>query len=396
MMFNFFARSTPKTPEVYVAASDLVTNFESLGDNCEFGFVQRFCGAEPLGLFRFSYSQSESLVHALETGFAHYGGPDDLEVFVGPPNDEIFCKSRRYQFAYHTGEFAAKISLEAALAREIKKVSYLKQRLLSDLQSGEKICIRKAAAGEGADDARRLVSALRRYGPNTLIWAVPADADHAPGEVEAIEEGLLKGHIAHFAPPTHAQNLHLESWLEVCRRAYCLWKGLPGDAAQLPPARDVAPAYAGPVEPGPAAASPPSVAVGDCPNSLDYIVLPHRLAVGPTSEEELAATLPVRPGLPIGRIYAVSLEVWVPEDFRGSRVSVSLPGNLISGHREADLSRRNCWQQIWAATKLSKKRNTLSPGLLVLGEPGAVVYSADWRIEEAPVPSKSRMGVAGS
>jgi len=32
---------------------DLVQRFESLGDNCEFGMVQRYAGAEPLSLFRF-------------------------------------------------------------------------------------------------------------------------------------------------------------------------------------------------------------------------------------------------------------------------------------------------------------------------------------------------------
>ena len=30
--------------------------FRSLGDNCEFGFVQRYGGVEPSGLLRFSYT----------------------------------------------------------------------------------------------------------------------------------------------------------------------------------------------------------------------------------------------------------------------------------------------------------------------------------------------------
>lgn len=33
--------------------SELVARFESLGDNCEFGLVQRHFGAEPVGVFRF-------------------------------------------------------------------------------------------------------------------------------------------------------------------------------------------------------------------------------------------------------------------------------------------------------------------------------------------------------
>jgi hypothetical protein len=42
--------------------------FESLGDNCEFGLVQRHCGAEPLALFCFATIEVSSLVLALEAG----------------------------------------------------------------------------------------------------------------------------------------------------------------------------------------------------------------------------------------------------------------------------------------------------------------------------------------
>jgi len=39
---------------------DLVLQFESIGDNCELGLVQRRAGSEPLGLLRFArvYGQS--------------------------------------------------------------------------------------------------------------------------------------------------------------------------------------------------------------------------------------------------------------------------------------------------------------------------------------------------
>ena len=35
---------------------DLVLQFESIGDNCELGLVQRRAGSEPLGLLRFAGS----------------------------------------------------------------------------------------------------------------------------------------------------------------------------------------------------------------------------------------------------------------------------------------------------------------------------------------------------
>ncbi len=36
-----------------ITLQDLMLQFESLGQNCEFGLVQRRAGADPLGLLRF-------------------------------------------------------------------------------------------------------------------------------------------------------------------------------------------------------------------------------------------------------------------------------------------------------------------------------------------------------
>jgi hypothetical protein len=55
---------------------DLTLGFENLGDNCEFGIVQRRCGAEPLGLFRFSSTQLKPLIAGIRnrfTGMAEHG-----------------------------------------------------------------------------------------------------------------------------------------------------------------------------------------------------------------------------------------------------------------------------------------------------------------------------------
>jgi len=55
-------------PIVGLSAQELMYRFESLGDNCEFGLVQRRCGAEPLGLFRFASIGTEQVARALEAG----------------------------------------------------------------------------------------------------------------------------------------------------------------------------------------------------------------------------------------------------------------------------------------------------------------------------------------
>ena len=54
------------------ALRDLVLSFESLGGagGCEFGFVQRACGAEPLSLFGWAFVLPERLIAGLGERFA--------------------------------------------------------------------------------------------------------------------------------------------------------------------------------------------------------------------------------------------------------------------------------------------------------------------------------------
>ena len=47
------AKTAPRLP-----LNRTIAQFESLGDNCEFGLLQRQLKAEPLGLFRFSFIES--------------------------------------------------------------------------------------------------------------------------------------------------------------------------------------------------------------------------------------------------------------------------------------------------------------------------------------------------
>ena len=65
---------------------ELMLAFESLGDNCEFGLVQRDGGAEPLGLLRFAGMSLGNLVAALEAKLDGLGTIDTVTVYpAGEP-----------------------------------------------------------------------------------------------------------------------------------------------------------------------------------------------------------------------------------------------------------------------------------------------------------------------
>lgn len=71
----------PSLPAVAVSdqMSTLMARFESIGTDCEFGFVQRHFGLELLGLFRFAGARHlRNLLRLLETDLAGLGDPGSL------------------------------------------------------------------------------------------------------------------------------------------------------------------------------------------------------------------------------------------------------------------------------------------------------------------------------
>lgn len=359
------------TPPAFPAAeaSDLIQGFEGLGDNCEFGLVQRYCGAEPLGLFRFSSVRIDHLVHALDTDFSEYGGPEDLEVLVAPTG-RLFGHSRRYGFPYNTSDFVAQTSPDSIHRRELGKVAYLKRRLLEDLAEGEKIFVRKGGAEDTPEAVDALARAIRRHGPGQLLH-VRAD-DAGAGTVARRDETLMIGHVRRFAPYVTAYDIDLESWLDLCRSAWALAKGLP--------------------EPAPAP-RPPNLLARRLPSAIPGLPARHVLGpvrdgphIDPQIDPYVFGRRERTDPLDAARVHVFSTWVWIPRDFRGDRIGAAI-GHFRYGWRDADLSRREVWQRVWVAAKIPGHYRDLMMGLVVTGPEGERFWSAGRRLEAGPLPA---------
>ena len=211
--------------------AELVAHFQSLGDNCEFGIVQRRCGAEPLGLLRFSFVDRGKLLEGLGNGFAGLGEPEDIEFqMFGPDGSpkEYMVYAKRYTLVYHTWVYDNLVTADEMRAQEQMKLQFLKQKFFEDLEDGEKLWVYKTNDPVPVGAVQQLVAALRGFGDNTLLWVVPHDAQHPPGTVIRLGDGLLRGHIDRFASYADATNVSVEGWLAVCRSAYALWRPEPG------------------------------------------------------------------------------------------------------------------------------------------------------------------------
>jgi hypothetical protein len=207
--------------------AELMWHFQSLGDNCEFGIAQRRCGAEPLGLLRFSYVDRQKLLEGLSNGFAGLGEADDIEFQMfgpdGPPK-EYMVYERRYTLVYHTWVYENQVTPDEMRAQEQMKLSFLKRKFFEDAEEGNKLWVYKTNEPTAIELIWPLAAALRERGDNTLLWVVPHDPAHPPGSVTWLGEGLLRGHIDRFAPYEEATDVSVSGWVSVCRNAYAAWR----------------------------------------------------------------------------------------------------------------------------------------------------------------------------
>lgn len=205
----------------------MIMRFESLGDNCEFGLVQRQFGAEPLGLLRFSFIELPLLLRGLRSGFDGLGDPASTDVIVVGNDREFVVKDSVYGMTYHTFQYEHQMSLETVRQQQGTRLHFLKRKLMEDIANGEKIFVLKRTPALRPEEVLPLYTLLNELGRNWLLWLVPADPTHRPGTVEVLLPGLLRGYMDRFAPAENAHELSMPVWTAVCEAAWRLVGGAP-------------------------------------------------------------------------------------------------------------------------------------------------------------------------
>jgi tetratricopeptide (TPR) repeat protein len=237
----------PDPASIDTQVSELVAQFESLGGRglgCEFGIVQRDCGAEPLGLLRWADMPYDMLLFALDSDFEGVGTRENTELFttaIGGGRAEYCTRDRRGMMFMRGFIYEDEVPFEKMYAAACRRLQLLTRRLIDDLRNGSKIFVFRLTDRNLTDaEIDRLHAAVRRYGDNMLLYARYEDAAHPNGTVELVRPGLVIGYMDRFkmsaagelyaAPPT-------SSWLAVCKSAYALWMEHARDAVELPAPR---------------------------------------------------------------------------------------------------------------------------------------------------------------
>jgi hypothetical protein len=206
---------------------DLVLRFESVGDNCEFGLVQRMVGTEPLGLLRFAGAPLPALLSAMNARFE--GIADPKRIRVQEENGEYMVKLTKYDFYYHAHVKVGEMTPEALHRQQCRTVGFLASKLIGDLEAASKILVFRQNEPLLAGDLIDLRIALSGYGPGVLLWVKEACAGHPPGTLDVADERLMIGYVRRLAARENVPALDLDSWLAVLRQAYAI-SSLPGTA----------------------------------------------------------------------------------------------------------------------------------------------------------------------
>jgi tetratricopeptide (TPR) repeat protein len=203
---------------------EIVSAFESLGDNCDFGQLQRYFQAEPLGLLRWAGTFPHEIIAAAKARFEGVGEPENMVIETWA-NGEYSVSDRRYNMLMHSFTFDNVVDRETFTAQQIKRGRYLRRQLLEDIEDGQKILVYKSATITEAQ-ARELHAALRAIGPAWLLVVRLADEKNTPGTVIQAGDGLMFGFIDNFATfqTSEVSDEGVACWATICEKAYTMWK----------------------------------------------------------------------------------------------------------------------------------------------------------------------------
>ena len=201
--------------------AEALLRFESLGDNCEFGFIQRWHGVEPGGLLRWSTTPLEALVKLLQTDFKE---AYQFENLIPNPTASDMVIDTATKIGFHSkmssrdGVFDGDVESRLAIYREEKsKVDHLVAKMRTNFEDGNTIFVYKATWGTPERQLMELLEAIRSRGDCKLLYVEIAPCSWDGERVTEQKSGLLVGKMTRFAPweSVDADHIDVEAWNQI-------------------------------------------------------------------------------------------------------------------------------------------------------------------------------------
>jgi hypothetical protein len=343
----------------------LLKRFESIGPNCEFGFVQRYAGVEPLGLFRFSAVPADMFVRAARERFKGVEIPESIEIFEDIATKEWFSRIEPYGFIFHTGQFVGATNPETVKQEQKRRLPFLVRLFLHELETARRVFVRAGAST--LEDITAISDAIGAYGRGVILWVTLSDEQNAPGSVRRVSDRLYIGYLDRFwTMDNNRFNGRLDQWMSICRNANAMvFDGIDvtvlGPTIQSNRPNQLAENVDRKTIAGCSGASPLS--------DTRFHVLTSDLQFPASGVEGLW----VQKLIP-DTVYISSLDVWIPATFTGRSVGLLFPGLKSIGFLIADLGVRDEWQTVWTSAKCPPS-GTMAIVLAIEGSSGDMVFS---------------------
>lgn len=197
---------------------DIIGQFDSLGQNCEYGFIQVANHFGEGNLLTFALADSaNAVIRLLEQRMEGLYRRDRLE----QAGDGPLVRDRHYGIAFHSKMYVHKgvptpqAERDAIYADDLSKLTYQTEKFRAQLSAPQRIWVYKSLNRIGLDKILELHGALAAHGPNQLL-VVQADPA-SPAGVEMLDQGLYLGHIPTYSPGGEAWRFDPQAWATVLR-----------------------------------------------------------------------------------------------------------------------------------------------------------------------------------
>lgn len=204
------------------AIRSMMLRFESLGEDCEFGVVQRRFGAEPLQLFRWSGCSVDTMLRAVSLRFEGIGDPDNTA--IKSTGIEYYIEDIRYGFITHTWITENQADKEELHRKMCRRLAWLKEKTLEDMQAGHKVFVLKTQSDD-LEKIKLLHDACLQIGPISLLCVVPKSCAmcaslplNNPGDTNLIRPNLYVGVVDRAGTWSDGGwNVAYDDWVSICR-----------------------------------------------------------------------------------------------------------------------------------------------------------------------------------
>jgi hypothetical protein len=202
--------------------------FESIGDNCEFGFVQKINGLDEGSLLKWARILNvNALIKLFRNNFMNFYLFENLvPIFDDMVEDKEY--GIRFHSDMHSCEFEQKrrwLESNEGLRREVfnaeyEKRIYLVQKLIAAIAADEKIFVFKMNESVLLQEIQLLHDALCCFGRCHLLYVERAPDGTSLGEICQISKGLWRAYIPRFAPYWPVTDYLPGAWERICEEAF--------------------------------------------------------------------------------------------------------------------------------------------------------------------------------